>query len=301
MSKEKVLFAEGPIGIAGAGRIGQALGRLLRERGEPVVAVASRHPQHAEAAATFVGGGAKAVPYSRLRECAARVLIAVPDDAVAQVAGVLAEAGMSQGAALHTCGTRGPEALARLAARGVSCATFHPLQTVASPEQGVASLPGVAFAITGEGPARAWAERIAALLDGQVLWIPSDRRPLYHAAAVMASNYVVGLLDAAVMLMAAAGVEEDKALRALAPLAQASMANALTLGPRNALTGPVERGDLETVSTHLKALGEVSVPVRELYRAAGLQVLRLARQRGLSEANARKLEELFQESEKSNV
>lgn len=208
---------------------------------------------------------------------------------------------MSQGAVLHTCGTRGPEALEPLAARGVSCATMHPLQTVASPERGLTSLLGAAFAITGQGPARAWAERIVTLLEGQVLWIPSERRPLYHAAAVMASNYVVGLLDAAIMLMAAAGVEEDQALRALAPLAQTSLSNALTLGPRRALTGPVERGDLETVSSHLKALGEVSAPLRELYRAAGLQVLGLARQRGLSEANARKLEQLFQESEKSNV
>lgn len=301
MSTDKVPFAEDPIGIAGAGRIGQAVGRLLRERGEPVVAVASRQPGHAEAAAAFVGGGAKAVSYSRLPELAGRLLIAVPDDAVAQVAGVLAEAGMSRGAALHTCGTRGPEALAPLAARGVSCGAFHPLQTVASPEQGVLSLPGVAFGITGDGPAGAWAERIAALLGGQVLRIPSHRRPLYHAAAVMASNYLVGLLDGVVILMGAAGVDEDQALRAIGPLVRASVTNALALGPLKALTGPVERGDMETVSIHLKALAEVSAPVRELYRAAGLQVLGLARRRGLSAAKARKLEELLQESEKSNA
>jgi len=292
MGSEDGSGAGGAIAIAGAGRIGQALGRLLRERGEPVVAVASRSPERARAAARFVGG-VRAVGYSEAPECASRVLIAVPDDALSSVAEAVAGAGMKDGACLHTCGTRGPEALAVLAAQGVSCGALHPLQTVASPEQGLSALPGAAFAVTGEGPAAAWAQRIVALLDGLVLRIPAERRPLYHAAAVMASNYVVGLIDAAVMLMGAAGVEEDRALRALAPLVRASSMNALTLGPLKALTGPIERGDVETVSLHMQALAETSAPVREFYRSAGLYVVTLARRKGLPAASARKLEELL--------
>lgn len=293
-------MTEQPIGIAGAGRVAQALGRLLRERGQPVVAVASRNHGHAGAAAAFIGAGVEPVSYSRLPRQATRVLIAVPDDAVRQVAGILAQAGMSGGAALHTSGTHGPEALAALAANGVSCATLHPLQTVATPEQGATALQGIAFAITGEGAAAAWALDIAALLDGLALRIPASRRPLYHAAAVMASNYIVGLIDAAQALMAAAGVEEDRALQALAPLVRASASNALSLGPRRALTGPIERGDAETVALHWKALEGTPASVRELYRAAALHVLELARRRGLPEANARKLEELLKGSENGN-
>ncbi|MEK7408889.1 MAG: DUF2520 domain-containing protein [Acidobacteriota bacterium] len=284
------------IGIAGGGRIAQAFGRLLREHGEPVAAVASREPEHAAAAARFIGCP-HALSYAELPSRACRVLIAVPDDALASVAAALAGGGLRGGAALHTCGSRGPEALAALAAGGVSCGALHPLQTVATPQQGLAALPGAAFAITAEGPAAAWAERIVSLLDGLALRIPAERRPLYHAAAVMASNYLVGLVDAAVMLMNAAGVEEDTALRALAPLVGASSANALALGPLKALTGPIERGDVETVALHWKALAAAPAPVRELYRAAGLHLVTLARRRGLSEASAVRFERLFRQGE----
>jgi predicted short-subunit dehydrogenase-like oxidoreductase (DUF2520 family) len=274
------------------------LGRLLRERGETVVAVASRSREHAAAAAAFVGGGARAAAYSDLPRHASRIVIAVPDDAIGDVARVLAEAGMRGGAALHTCGARGPEALAVLAQAGVSCGTLHPLQTVAGPEEGVAALPGVAYAIDGEGEAAAWAERIVKTLDGHLLRIPTACRPLYHAAAVMASNYVVALVGAAVMLMKETGVDEAAALRALAPLARTSLDNVLRLGPAAALTGPLERGDAETVSRHLAALARTPEAVASLYRAAGLAALEIACQRGLPENKAQRMEALLRKGER---
>lgn len=291
---------QGPIAIAGAGRMAQSLGRLLRERGERIAAVASRQMDHARAAVEFIGEG-EAVSYPCLPRCAQRVLIAVSDGAIPHVAAVLAEAGMSGGAALHTCGAHGPEILAPLAARGVSCGTLHPLQTVASPAQGLEALQGCTFGITAEGAAAAWAERIAAMLGGRALFVPADKRPLWHAAAVMASNYVVALVDAAVMLMGAAGIEERDALAAVAPLVKASSANALSLGPVRALTGPVERGDVETVTTHLSALAAAPPAVRAFYRAAALQALDIARRRGIEETKARKLEEVLRESGGKNA
>lgn len=282
-----------PIAIAGAGRMGQALGRLLRERGESIAAVASRSMEHAAAAAAFVGGGAQAASYQGLPQQAARILIAVPDDAIGEVARTLAGSGMHSGAALHTCGARGPEALAPLAAAGVACGTLHPLQTVANPEEGVRVLPGVAFAIEGEGEAAAWAERLVKLLDGTVLHIPRGSRPLYHAAAVMAGNYPLALMSAAVMLMGEAGVDEAAARRALEPLARTSVENAFRLGPAGALTGPIARGDAETVCGHLAALAKAPAALASLYRAVGLAILDIARQRGLAEAQAGAIEELL--------
>src|ERR1039457_1913216 len=88
-----------------------------------------------------------------------------------------------------------------IAAVGRACGTLHPLQTVANPEEGVRVLPGVAFAIDGAREATAWAERLVGLLDGLTLHVPAASRPLYHAAAVMASNYVTALMSTAVMLM----------------------------------------------------------------------------------------------------
>jgi len=303
MSRKKVPPG-GPeaIGIAGAGRVGQALGRLLRERGQPVVAIASRDLGQAEVAAAFVGDGVRAVPCAGLPEHAGRILVAVPDTALRAVAEALAEAGMKRGVVLHTCGARGPDALAPLASAGVSCGTLHPLQTVASPEQGVSALPGVAFGITADGAAAAWAEEIVALLDGQALRIAPEARALYHAAAVMASNYIVGMIDAADTLMREAGVEGAVARRALAPLLRASVENAVLLGPAEALTGPIERGDAETVAGHLRAMAAAAgtpETVRALYRVAGRHLLTVAGRRGLSEEKAGELEKLLREGEEN--
>ena len=281
------------IGIARAGRIGQALGRLLRERGKGVVAVASRGAERA--AAAFVGGGVQAVQYRELPRHAARILIAVPDDAIGAVARALAEAGMRGGVVLHTCGARGSEALAVLAEAGVSCGSLHPLQTVATPEDGVHALPGAAYAVDGEGEAAAWAAQLVKLLGGQLPRIPTACRPLYHAAAVMASNYVVALTGAAVMLMKEAGVEEAAALRALA---RTSLENALRHGPAAALTGPVQRGDTGTVRMHLAALAKAPLAVANLYRAAGLETLEIARRRGLPETEAYLMEALLRKGER---
>ena len=283
------------IGIAGTGRLAQALGRLLSARGEAVAAVAGRNAAHAADAAAFIGGGALGVRIAELPERAERIVIAVSDDAVAAVARELTEAGMRSGLALHTCGALGPEALSALARAGVSCGVLHPLQTIASPEQGVSDLPGCAFAISGDAEAAAWAERICTLLDGVPLRVAPDRMALYHAAAVMASNCVTGLIDAAVILMEAAGIERNTALGALGPLVRASSENAAALGPERALTGPIRRGDVETVHRHLAALRAAPVSVGELYRAASLHLVELARRSGLAEAKAREIEALLRQ------
>jgi predicted short-subunit dehydrogenase-like oxidoreductase (DUF2520 family) len=278
--------------------MGQALGRLLRERGESIAAVASRRPERAASAAAFVGGAAQAATYAELPQHAARILIAVPDDAIGDVARVLAAAGMHRGTALHSSGARGPEALATLAAAGVACGTLHPLQTVANPEEGVRVLPGVAFAIDGAPEAAAWARQLVALLDGLALNVPAASRPLYHAAAVMASNYLVALISTAVMLMGEAGVDEAAAWRALAPLARTSVENAFRLGPAAALTGPIARGDADTVRGHLAELAKAPSAVASLYRAAGLATLEIARRRGLAEIEAGAIEELLRKGER---
>ncbi len=286
-----------PIGIAGSGRMAQALGRLLAGRGEPVVAVASRNTNHAREAAQFIGERVRAIPFSQLPCCARRILIAVSDDAVVSVATELAAAGMSGGLALHTAGSLGPEALAPLAAKGVGCAMFHPLQTVPDRERGLSALCGIAFGIGGDGPAVEWAESIARLLGGVPLRINREATAQYHAAAVMASNYVIALVDAAVILMNAAGIGERDALNAIAPLLRASAENALALGARNALTGPIERGDISTVCRHLAALENIAPEVVNLYRAAGAQLVPIARSRGVASAEAlRELQKLLGQS-----
>jgi predicted short-subunit dehydrogenase-like oxidoreductase (DUF2520 family) len=268
--------------------------------GESVVAIASRNRARAEAAARFIGVAApsiQVVEYSALPRLATRVLIAVSDQGIEPVATALAAAGMRSGAALHTCGARGPDALEALRTAGVACGMLHPLQTIMSAEQGVNSLADVTFGLSGDREATAWAGEIVEMVTGgrgQSLHIKADRLRYYHAGAVMASNAVVAAVDAAIVLLAHAGVERDAALRAVGPLTRTSVANALRSGPQAALTGPVARGDAATVAAHREALRDVEPTVARLYEAAAGHLLQLAKQRGLSEASVRALLEVLE-------
>jgi predicted short-subunit dehydrogenase-like oxidoreductase (DUF2520 family) len=255
--------------------------------------IGSRNPEHARSAAAFIGGSVRPVALDELPACAGRILIAVADGAIEETACRLVKAGMRNGIVLHTCGALGPEALAPLAAQGVACGALHPLQTFATPEQGAASLPGVAFALTAEGAAAAWGEDIAKRLGGMVLRIPAERRTVYHAAAVMGSNYVVALIDAAVSLMETAGIAETEARAALSPLVRASVENAFTLGTANALTGPIQRNDPRTVAGHLRALDAAPASVRAAYRALGLQAVDLARRGPAAQEDRKEMEALL--------
>jgi predicted short-subunit dehydrogenase-like oxidoreductase (DUF2520 family) len=281
------------IGIAGTGRIGQALGRLLHDRAGAAIVIAGRCAERAAAAAAFAGPGARTAALEDLPGAAGRILIAVADEAIGEVAGRLASAGMSCGIAMHTCGARGPEALRPLARAGVACGVLHPLQTVADPAQGVAALPGSSFLVDGDPAAKRWGAEIVACLGGRMLEVPPEGRTLYHAAAVLASNCMVALVAASAETLARAGVPGEQTLDALAPLVRSSISNALSMGPAAALTGPVRRGDFSTVSAHLEAIRPLSPATREIYRALSLEALGLAERAGLAPEKARRLEALL--------
>jgi predicted short-subunit dehydrogenase-like oxidoreductase (DUF2520 family) len=180
--------------------------------------------------------------------------------------------------------------LAPLHARGYEVGSIHPLQSLAHPLSGADRLPGSWFAISGEPEARATARRLVAELQGETLSIPVSRRPLYHAAAVVASNYLPVLTALAARLLVLAGAEEDEAVPALLPLMRGTLENISELGLSEALTGPVARGDVETIRLHLR-----SMPEREgrLYRELGREAVEIAQTRGLDDETATALRELF--------
>lgn len=277
---------ERAIGIAGSGPVAQAFGKALLECGIPIDCIASRDRSHAEAAARLLAGNVRPVCYGDLAERATHIVIAVSDRAITPVAEELARANGKLRVALHTCGSYDPEILASLSTVGVSCGAIHPLQTIRDAKSGAKNLRSVAFAISGDSAALSWAEEIAGLLSGTILRIKPDGRHLYHAAAVMASNYIAALLDSAEQLIIIAGVPKSDALRALGPLARASLENVLQYGTVEALTGPVVRGDAATVAAHTQALQAADGSIAALYETAGLRALRMARARGLNEEQA---------------
>lgn len=281
------------IGIAGTGRVAQALGRLLVQHDQPVVAIAGRNPERAAQAAAFLGGSTNSIRLQELPKAASHVLIAVSDAAIEPVASILSGSGFQRGVALHTCGATGPEALQVLARAGVSCGALHPMQSFATPEQALASLPGSVFAIDGTPRALDWATSIVCLLGGQTIHIGPEHRAIYHAAAAMAGNYVITAVYAALKALEAAQIDPSTALRSLAPLVRVSAENALRLGPVAALTGPIQRGDSGTVLAHLQGLERCSPSVKEFYRAAGLVTLEIATQRGLTSERAADIREVL--------
>jgi predicted short-subunit dehydrogenase-like oxidoreductase (DUF2520 family) len=264
-----------PIAIAGNGRIAKAIAALLSRSGVRIAAVAGRETP---------------VSVSQLPGYANHILIAVSDDSILQVAAELASAGLRDSTVVHTSGAAGPEALAILQATGNSIGVLHPLQTVPSAERGIETLPGATWALAGDERAAEWARELVRLLEGNVLVVDPQRWALYHAAAVMACNYQVTLVDAALELMEIAGIGRAEARAALTPILRTTMENILLRGPEAALTGPIRRGDIGTIATHLEALNSARPETKGLYVAAGLRTA-AALSSSKAEAIARLLEQ----------
>ncbi len=275
------------IGIIGPGRAGLGLALALRKAR---VAVAGVHGRREKPVPPGVRLTVGSVP--PWLGSAGIVLLAVRDDALGALVDELARAGgVGRGhVVLHLSGALTHDLLAPLAEQGAATGSMHPLMTVSEPADAARHFRGAAFVLEGDFEAVAVADTIVRRLGGIPLTLPPETKPLYHAGAVFASNYVVTMLEAAVRLLEEAGIGREAAVAALVPLARATLDNAAAAGPAGALTGPIARGDAATVRRHLSALKHKDA---ELYRAVGRETLRLAREAGLDEAGAARLEEIL--------
>ncbi len=283
--------------VVGPGRMGLALGTALRMTGEvEALAFMGRalepppHPVFDDVRAT---PGAVYMPGpAPIPQGTTLVLLAVADSALAEVAYDLARAGPAPSGcvALHLSGAVSASVLEPLHAAGYSTGTMHPLQSVADPWRSGDRMFGIAFAISGEPAALRAARRVAGLLDGLPLVIAPAQRPLYHAAAATAASGIVVLMAMAAGWLAEAGLSEEESRAALVPLMQGTLENLRHLGVESALTGPIARGDVDTVRLHLSRL---SGGDRSLYCALGREALKIARSSGLDPQRAEAIEALL--------
>ncbi len=199
------------------------------------------------------------------------LILSVPDDALAGVAELVAAQGPAPDgcAAFHLSGALSTEVLAPLHTKGYAVGSLHPLQTVANAVTGAERLPGSYFSVAGEPSAVAAARRLLAALGSPMFTVPERARPVYHAAAVMASSYLATLLAAAGRMMVQAGVPEDEALPALLPLARGTLSALEESELGRAITGPLIRGDMETIGLHMRSLEPRE---RALYAALGMEL-----------------------------
>jgi predicted short-subunit dehydrogenase-like oxidoreductase (DUF2520 family) len=281
------------VGFIGAGRVATALAEGLSTARYPVVAVAGRSLSSAEALARRLPSCRACDSPQEVVDAAGLVFITTPDEAVHAVCESLTwREGVS---VVHTSGVETREALSSAERQGAATASFHPLQTFASVDGAASKLPGTVFGVEAEGPLRERLFAIASDLGGAAITLSAEDKALYHAAAVMASNYVVTLAKLSTDLWLRLGYVRPAALQALLPLLRGAVDNLEALGLPAALTGPIARGDVETVRRHLAALSQAAPELLPTYRDLALQTLPVALAKGgLADGPARQLRSLLE-------
>ncbi len=259
---------EKTLAIVGAGRVGRALGRRLRELDWKIGVVVTRSEASARRAVRFIGAGKPHGGLTRQVLVSRVILIATPDDAIAGIARELARMGGEElrgKVVVHTSGAQDSRALAPVKACGAAVGSMHPLQTFSG--VGVPMLEGKVFAVEGDVIGVRVARQIARALGGSPVRIAAERKVLYHAAAALAAGHVLVLVETAAQLLVALGMKRSEAVRALLPLTRQVVDNFQRVGPRAAWTGPLARGDYKTVEAHLRALRDSQEETAQAYEA----------------------------------
>lgn len=275
------------VAIIGAGRVGGTVGYLLKREGYRVAAVAASTPESAAKAAAFIGEGRPTTDAVQASARAELIFITTPDRIIRDVCEKIAGAGAVRTGSLvvHMSGAHSSSLLDAAAKAGAHRAVIHPLQSVPSREQGIRNLPGSYFRVDADPEAVETAREIVKSLGGIELRMPKwgsgeQSAALYHAGAVAASNYLAALIDYSLRFYEALGADKKEALHAVLPLIRGTLQNIETLGLPDALTGPVMRGDTETVRGHLEAMRKRTPELIALYKELARQTVRVAQDKG---------------------
>jgi predicted short-subunit dehydrogenase-like oxidoreductase (DUF2520 family) len=270
------------VGLIGPGRAGVGLALALAQAGY-TVRLHGRRKKKVPAPLTLSVGQGDAPP-AWIAE-AGVVILAVRDDGIRPLAETLAAARAitPDHVVLHLSGVQGQEALGPLVTSRAALGSLHPLQTIVEPERAPARLKGAWAAVEGMPRAVEAAERLAQDLGMRPFRIATKAKAIYHAGAVFASNYLVVVEAMAQRLLRHAGLTDADAWAALRPLVEGTLENLSRAEPKDALTGPVARGDTTTIVRHIESL---TLDDGKLYRALGRAALELAQKRGMDEATA---------------
>ena len=255
------------VAIVGPGRVGRTLARALHGTGYAVEALVGRDDDTA--------------PVSR----ADLVLITVADGDVRPVFTSLAHDGVlrPEQVVFHFSGLVKSCVLEAPGFRPAGRAAVHPMMAFADPERALEALPGTTFGIEGDGRGIEAARLLVGALEGTSVIVPADAKASYHLACVMASNGLVALMDAAEEVTRSAGVQGEGLSAGLANLVLGTAGNVARLGIRPAMTGPVVRGDSETVARHLEILERGSPGILEAYKLLLRRLVKMSTESGRGE------------------
>ena len=266
------------LGFIGAGPVGTTFGVCLSSQGYKVVGVADINAAAAEGFAGLVAGCQAFGKSQALADMADIVFITTPDDFISKVSSGLK---WRQGqVVLHCSGASTVQALESAKRQGAFVGSIHPCQSFASAEQAIANLPGSTFAIEAEEPVRSILTAMARALKGDIVYLTSEDKTLYHAAAAMACNYFVTIEKLATDLWKNFGKTPADGIKAYMPLLKGTLANIENAGFPNCLTGPIARGDVATIRRHLSALERSAPQLLPLYTQLGLCTIPIGRAKG---------------------
>ena len=275
------------VGLIGPGRAGIGLALALAQAGY-TVRLHGRKKKKVPSPLTLTVGDGEAPP--AWVASAGIVILAVRDDGIRPLAEALATARAitADHVVLHLSGVQGQEALGPLVSSRAALGSFHPLQTIVEPERAPERLKGSWAAVEGMPRAVEVAERLAQDIGMRPFRIATKAKAIYHAGAVFASNYLIVVEALAQRLLRHAGLTDADAWAALRPLVEGTIENLGRIEPKDALTGPIARGDTATIMRHLESL---TFDDGKLYRELGRAALELAQKSGMDEGTAERVAE----------
>lgn len=275
------------IGFIGAGKVATAFGRYLYSKGLSISGYHDRHGEKMAHAAQYTGSqtffsGIEAAENSDI------LMITTRDDQIAGVCRHLSEQKCIGKRHLvgHMSGAHSSRILNEARASGATVFSLHPLQAFADEEKALADLPGTYFSLEGDkGERLAPVEDLLARMGNPFFVLAPEHKSLYHLSACILSNYLVTLMDSGLAALKIAGIDPQQGFKAMQPLIEGTLANIGKLGPEQALTGPIARGDAGTIAQHLESLDSASLEnIRSVYMFMGLRTLELATRKVLQSA-----------------
>jgi len=274
--------------IIGTGMVGTAIGYLLKKSGYTIASLYDQSPAALKRALPYTGGKIALSPREVLRH-ADYILITTPDDTIASACSEIAlEPEIKKKFVLHMSGAGGLDLLEPARQAGASVASIHPLQSFSSIEQAIRNIPGSYFGITADKKALSRARKIVRNLKGIPIVISPDQKPLYHAAACFASNYLVTLMNIVESISKSIGISDKDARQAYLPLVYGSLKNIEKSGSILSLTGPIARGDAGTVRKHIQSLHQSLPEYASVYSELGFLAAKIAQQKGTLNAGQTK-------------
>ena len=286
--------------VIGTGMVGTAIGSLLKKAGYEITAMTDPSSAHLKRAQSYITGAACCRYPSQAAGLADCLLITTPDDSIASVCAEIVDGSSVKGKKIfHLSGAGGLDLLAPATKAGAMVASIHPLQSFSSIDSAISNIPGSYFGVTAVAGLKKFSSAIVRDLRGIPIYVTPEQKPLYHAAACMASNYLVSLMSVVESIYLSIGFSEKDARKAYLPLVYGSLKNLETQGCPNALTGPIARGDSGTVQKHIKAISCHLPQYASLYANMGMIAVKLARQKGtLSLSQAKIMTKLFKGAQK---